>query len=82
MCENRNQHKKVATSVVFSYVIACYSVSVPSQLCLANIEIAEDVLGSPCIYFRHSSYLYFGQGDACTRVIVHASTLAIVHACT
>ena len=37
----------VATNEVFVYVIGYYSVSVPSQPCLANIEIAEDVLGSP-----------------------------------
>jgi len=48
MCVRSETNKKnVATSVVFSYVIGCYSVSIPSQPCLANIEIAEDVLGSP-----------------------------------
>ena len=53
-----------------SYVIGYYSVNLPSQPCLANIKIAEDVLGSPCIYFRHSSYMYFVQGACmyCTKI--------------
>ena len=70
--------KIVAASEVFSYVIGFYTVYLPSQPCLTNIEIAKDILGSPCIYFRHSSYMYFDQGDTYTRVIAHACTLAIV----
>ena len=70
--------KSVATSEMFSYVIGYSIVNLSSQPCLANIKIAEAVLGSPCIYFRHGSYMYFSQGDAFTRVIVHACTLAIV----
>ena len=67
-CDERN------VFIVIGYSI----VNLSSQPCLANIKIAEAVLGSPCIYFRHSFYMYFSQGDAFTRVIVHACTLAIV----
>ena len=48
MCPQSEVYKKnVATSEMFSYVIGYHSVVLPSQPCLANIEIAEDVLGSP-----------------------------------
>ena len=67
-CDERN------VFIVIGYSI----VNLSSQPCLANIKIAEAVLGSPCIYFRHSFYMYFSQGDAFTRVIIHACTLAIV----
>ena len=35
--------KNVATNEMFSLLIRCYSVHVPSQPCLANIERAKDV---------------------------------------
>ena len=48
-CDERN------VFIVIGYSI----VNLSSQPCLANIKIAEAVLGSPCIYFRHSFYMYF-----------------------
>ena len=48
----------VAASELFSYVIGYYTVYLRSQPCLTNIQIAKDILGSPCIYFRHTSYMY------------------------
>ena len=63
-CDERN------VFIVIDYSI----VNLSFQPCLANINIAEAGLGSPCIYFRHSLYMYFSQGDAFTTVIIHACT--------